>query len=147
MYAILWSGMIMHAPLPDLKHKSPRFCKTLPSIWAYFVCLQSNVDICLFHCPSYPSYFNEEISTFSLGAPLSWFFITLCLSCSCQCFYLSFSIWRAFGFLSQHKKKTYRFSRKTWNCSWLLDLLTYTLKTRLNNSLYGFSWVLEYSCL
>jgi hypothetical protein len=33
------------------------------------VCLQSNVDICLFHCPSYPSYFNEEISTFSLGAP------------------------------------------------------------------------------
>jgi hypothetical protein len=131
----------MHAPLPDLKHRSPRSRKTLPPVWAYFVCLQSDAGMCLLHCLSYPSYFKEEVSIFSLGAPLLILHYP-CLSCSCQCFYLSFSKWRAFGFLSQHKKKKTGFLEeifnKTWNCLWLLELSTYTLKTHLSNSHYGF---------
>ena len=36
---------------------------------------------------------------------------------------------------------------KTWNCSWLLELSTYALKTHLNNSHQRFSRVLECSYL
>ena len=76
-------------------------------------------------------------------APL--FFITLAYHALAKAFICLSQHEGLLGVFFQHKRKGQVFqkkslvnNKKTWNCSWLLELSTYTLKTCLSNSHYRF---------